>query len=424
MKKILLVLSLFVFQNIAFGADSFSLGVSSYKSGNFVLAERYFQAAVNQNPSNLNARYWYSQALIKNKDITTAKQQYQYIIKQSPNSTVGKYSRQGLELLNSQIKSNSSMSYQYGEDNYIKNAYRGGALYRLPPGSVKVYIQPGPYKDVAISAFNEWQDKTGRVVTFLFSQSPQYAKINVSFVEKIDKANYDGKFEAGNCHYEFSDKYVSKATVKILTVLPNGQKMSQTLMKTTLLHEIGHAIGIAGHSTNPADIMSTATNRMNYSLTARDINTAKILYRGYPKKDLVAINDSKINEAIDFAKKMPSDPNSWIDLGNAYYGAKRYKEAIPNYQKAIGLGSKDTGLFLNIVASCYNSGDLNQAYTYAKQGISINKSDSKLMGNYLLTCYKTGKHAEAKASLSAYITKNPNKRYDKNISEYVKYYQL
>ena len=44
------------------------------------------------------------------------------------------------------------------------------------------------------------------------------------------------------------------------------------------MHEVGHAIGIQGHSNKEEDLMS-AVNRVGLkSITKRDLNTLKMLY--------------------------------------------------------------------------------------------------------------------------------------------------
>lgn len=423
-KRCLLVLVLLVATPIAFAADMFTLGVNAYNAKQYVQAQRYFNTAVSQNPNNINIRYWYCLSLVKNRDFDNARANYKFIIAQSPNSQEAGYSRQGLGLLDAYAAKNPSLSLKYQDENYIKNMYRDGVLYRWKPGSIKVYIQPGPNQSIAKRAFNEWENKTSQAVSFIFVDSPTYAKIKVSFVDKLNKNTYDGTFQAGNCSYEFQGKYMAGAKLSILTVSPRGQKMTPDALYGVLLHEIGHSIGLLGHSTNPADVMCTAEKRIGNGLSKRDINSAITLYRGYQKYDGSTLTNAKINEYKTFAAKVPSDPNSWIDLGNSYIRAKQYPQALESYQKAVKLGSNDVNLFINMSASYYNLNNYESAIVYSKKALSVESSNSRAMGNLLVVYYKTNKHDLAKSELIKYLKSYPNKRYDKNITSFVDYYRI
>lgn len=423
-KKYLLILVLLISTPCSFAADMFSLGVNAYNSKQYAQAQSYLYSAVSQSPNNINIRYWYCLALVKNNELDTAKTNYKYIIAQSPNSQEARYSRQGLSILDDYISKNSSLLLKYQDDNYIKNMYRNGVLYRWKPGSINVYIQPGSNQVIAKRAFSEWESKTSQAVSFVFVDSPTYAKIKVSFVDKLNKNVYDDKFQAGNCSYEFQGKYMGGATLSILTVAPNGQKMPPSALYVVLLHEIGHSIGLLGHSTNPSDVMCTAAKRIGTGLSKRDINSAIALYRGYQSYDNSTLSNAKINEYKEFAVKVPSNPQSWIDLGNSYFQAKQYAEAIGAYQKAVGLRSSNISLFINLSASYFNIGNYTNAALYSKKALSVDPSNSKAMGNLLTVYYKTSQHDAARAELQKYISTYPNKKYDKNISAFVSYYRL
>jgi len=60
------------------------------------------------------------------------------------------------------------------------------------------------------------------------------------------------------------------------------REFSESEVKRAYLHEVGHAFGIAGHSSEPADIMFFAV-RKNQSphLSERDVATINHLYGGY-----------------------------------------------------------------------------------------------------------------------------------------------
>lgn len=424
LKKYLVILIFLIVAPYSLAADVFMLGVNAYNNGQFSQAKSYFNTAVSQNPNNIAIRYWYCQALVKTNRLDEARTNYKFIITQSPNSQEAKYSRQGLAILDNYVSKNTSLSLKYQDDNYIKNMYRDGILYRWKPGSINVYIQPGVNQTIAKNAFREWESKTSQAVSFVFVDSPTYAKIKVSFVEKLNKNVFDGVFQAGNCSYEFQGKYMNGATLSILTVAPNGQKLSSNVLYGTLLHEIGHAIGLLGHSTNPSDVMCTAEKRLGNGLSKRDINSAIMLYRGYLNYDKNTLNNAKINEYKAFAAKVPSNPKSWIDLGNTYLQAKQYAQSIEAYKKAVTLNSKDINLFINLSVSYFNLGDYQNSLFACKKALEIDSSNPKAMGNLLTVYYKISQHDMAKSELQKYLKLYPNKRYDNAIKPFVSYYKL
>ena len=79
--------------------------------------------------------------------------------------------------------------------------------------------------------------------------------------------------------------YISRVDITFLTVSANLPPLSTTYSKEdireTALHEIGHALGLAGHSLNPNDVMyfaSASIERKISELSSRDKNTIRKLY--------------------------------------------------------------------------------------------------------------------------------------------------
>ncbi len=423
-KTIISLFLILVLSQVAFALDYFKSGVSAYNNGQYKESLSYLYTASAQYPNSVNIRYWYCLALIKNGEVDLARTNYKKIISQSPESQEAKYARIGLKSLEEKLSSDPSLALKHQDQDYIKNMYRNGILYRWPPSAVKVYVAPNINQALAKKAFSEWEKKTSQVITFVFVENPSYAKVHVSFVDKLNKDSFDKTFQAGNCHYEFSGKYISSANIKILTVAPNGQKIPSDVLYATLLHEIGHSIGLLGHSTNPNDVMATASRNVVTSLSQRDVNTAIKLYKSYQTYDQNTLSGAKVNEFKDFASKVPSNPQSWIDLGNSHYQAGQYQQAISSYQKAVKLNSKDASLYINMSAAYLKLNNYQDALGAVKTALSIEPSDSKAMGNLMHIYYKTNQHEQAKASLLSYLKTYPNKKSDKNLTPYIGYYKL
>lgn len=134
---------------------------------------------------------------------------------------------------------------------------------------IKVYIPGDSYSSqIMKNAFLQWQTRTNSAVWFNFigSDKQENADITVHFVDTNTKC---GSLSAIGCtHYKVNadgfyvhnDIYIASRTVMQLvgddgTVARKTTAIPPEQVYRVMLHEIGHAIGIAQHSTNPNSIM-------------------------------------------------------------------------------------------------------------------------------------------------------------------------
>ncbi len=173
---------------------------------------------------------------------------------------------------------------------------------------VPVYIQPFPDKafvNCVLRAFESWEMRTNGVIKFVQTDNPNQARIQV--VWKHLGGNRDGsgcllgahtilKY-TNNGNGNLSIMNVGAVPVPIYiprlgpkyTVPPQVMEVNLDLinvkeqsvkypcLQNIVTHELGHALGMLGHSPNQTDIMYPVTDEHS-RLSQRDINTVIKLY--------------------------------------------------------------------------------------------------------------------------------------------------
>lgn len=441
-KKYILTILLFIaITTPVYAGVDFDAGMRAYNKGDYNFAKVLFQKAIEKNYYDVDSRYMYCQILMKEKNYEQAKNQYQIIIKSAPASLAAKLSKKGIENIeaynqkiaakaeNTDLKATSSgtktqtaSSSQKStqkistEKDYVKNAYRGGKKYTRPLGMTRVYIPKDDiFNPLMKKAYKEWQSAIGSMVMFSFIANPKDANDVVSFVKA---SNNKGMQQAGNCQYNIEGSSLVGNTITITAYTPDGKPLPKEAVYHAMLHEIGHSIGIMGHSTDSNDIMSQGANHIIAHLSQRDKNTAKLLYRTYGKEpDAEEIKKAKEAELKDIAKRIPNNPNSFIDLGDEAMIQKKYDLAIEYYKKAEAIYA-DTNVCYRLIKAYNALNDKDNELAYYKKILKINPSDEIAIHNLLVIYQNQLRFEEGQAILKAYIEKNPNSVKRDDIKEF------
>lgn len=164
-------------------------------------------------------------------------------------------------------------------DEFLPNyVYNLTALLHWPGIPVNIYfVQDQYYTDslraTALAGFDEWTSSTNGGIYWVVTTNSNDAHIRVSFTPTLSGNTL------GITTFSYSgDILLPVVDMKIRTAF-NGAPLLDGDIQEIAAHEMGHAMGIYGHSDQPSDVMypSQALGIVHY-LTLRDTNTMKTGY--------------------------------------------------------------------------------------------------------------------------------------------------
>ncbi len=199
---------------------------------------------------------------------------------------------------------------------------------RIP---VKVYLPssesvPGyksEYEGIMSDSFKAWENASQDKIHFSFVQAENDADISCLWTNDFSKVS--SPVEGGEAQVSFNRDGMQKVRIVILTVAPNPDTpLAETQVKAVCLHEIGHSLGLFGHSPLPGDIMycSMPSSDVQVDLSSRDVSTICKLY----------------SESVRIALKVdPKDKNAVNNEGVELMSSHAYVKAIEKFENALKL---------------------------------------------------------------------------------------
>jgi predicted Zn-dependent protease len=130
--------------------------------------------------------------------------------------------------------------------------------------------------EVVRDGVTDWTDVAAPgVPSFEFVDDPGEADIPIRWEDRPT-----GEWFVAHCVRDISPRQRRFGVATALVTARNydGSDVSLELLYLTVLHEMGHALGLGGHSPEPSDVMYGSRAAHRDALSERDRNTLRMLY--------------------------------------------------------------------------------------------------------------------------------------------------
>ena len=167
---------------------------------------------------------------------------------------------------------------------YLNGSIKNGNVMRWPTTNLSVYIAPmkfyskpgedSKYRSMVLDALNAWASASEGRINFKITNVLLESNINIDW-KRVDRQ------ALGHCYFNWDTQgrlYGAEVSIGLTDGKIHKQYDNDTEVYHTILHEIGHALGL-GHSPYKQDIMYTPHQYGNATLSANDKYSIKWLYK-------------------------------------------------------------------------------------------------------------------------------------------------
>lgn len=314
-----------------------------YKLGRFHFAADEIKDVLNNNQSNAEAVLLSGKIFQSMHHPKEAVEAYKKFQQMKPDDTRSQQYGALISVLETEARNDSrKKTEQSSGDNYLA-AVAGSNLLRWNLDKpISVFVKDGTaipgyrteYEESLRQAFDEWTQATDGKIRFAFTQDPSLAQMSVVWTDDLHAPAMTA--EAGLAKTAFGASGIESAEILLLTLDPlKDGPLGKNRLFNTCLHEIGHALGLQGHSPHEDDIMSS-TLIVQQGLSPRDVRTINALYSDK------AMTERTLPDKDEYGRPLPPSLlcQRHVQEGSVAAGNNQFDKAISEFEQALKIDPK------------------------------------------------------------------------------------